>query len=130
MNLIVDGMNLIGSRPDGWWRDRPGARRRLVEALAEFSAGRDGTLTVVFDGHPVEGEVEGAAALGVRVRFAPGGPDAADRVIAAMVAELVEPAATTVVTSDGALEAQVRALGAVVMGVGPFRSLLDRAADG
>ncbi|MBM3141325.1 MAG: NTP pyrophosphohydrolase, partial [Chloroflexi bacterium] len=32
--LIVDAMNVIGSRPDGWWRDRPGAARRLVRALA------------------------------------------------------------------------------------------------
>ena len=33
--LIVDGMNVIGSRPDGWWRDRPGAMRRLVEKLED-----------------------------------------------------------------------------------------------
>ena len=40
---IVDGMNVIGSRPDGWWRDRRGAMRRLVEelgALARASGSR------------------------------------------------------------------------------------------
>ena len=61
MPWLIDGMNLIGSRPDGWWRDRPAARRRLVVALGRFAAGTpDGTdrppdgaprpVTVVFDG--------------------------------------------------------------------------------
>ena len=36
---IVDGNNVMGSRPDGWWRDRRGAQRRLVERLETF-AGR------------------------------------------------------------------------------------------
>ena len=31
--LVVDGANVVGSRPDGWWRDRPGAARRLAEEL-------------------------------------------------------------------------------------------------
>ena len=43
---LVDGMNVIGSRPDGWWRDRRGAMRRLVEDLARL----EGDVTVVLDG--------------------------------------------------------------------------------
>ena len=31
MGLFVDAMNVIGSRPDGWWKDRAGAMRRLVD---------------------------------------------------------------------------------------------------
>jgi hypothetical protein len=31
--VIVDAANVVGSRPDGWWRDRPGAAARLVEHL-------------------------------------------------------------------------------------------------
>ena len=31
--LVVDGANVVGSRPDGWWKDRAGAARRLHEAL-------------------------------------------------------------------------------------------------
>ena len=31
--LVVDAMNVIGTRPDGWWRDRDGAARRLIAAL-------------------------------------------------------------------------------------------------
>lgn len=32
--LIIDGANVIGSRPDGWWRDRPGAARSLHQKLS------------------------------------------------------------------------------------------------
>jgi hypothetical protein len=31
--LVVDGANVVGSRPDGWWRDRAGAARRLRDQL-------------------------------------------------------------------------------------------------
>ena len=47
---IVDGNNVMGSRPDGWWRDRRGAQRRLVERLETFAAARDEPVTVIFDG--------------------------------------------------------------------------------
>jgi hypothetical protein len=39
--LVVDGANVVGSRPDGWWRDRAGAAGRLAVQLAEaLDAGR------------------------------------------------------------------------------------------
>jgi|KBSSwiStaDraftv2_1062776.scaffolds.fasta_scaffold5648583_2 hypothetical protein len=47
---VVDGDNVVGSRPDGWWRDRAGAKRRLVERLERCPAARDVPVTVVFDG--------------------------------------------------------------------------------
>ena len=47
--FVVDGMNVIGSRPTGWWRDRPGAMRGLVEELVERDAA-PGELSVVGDG--------------------------------------------------------------------------------
>ena len=62
------------------------------------------------------------------VVFAPGGPDAADHVIAGMVRSLEDPGGTTVVTSDAALAARVRASGAAVMGVGSFARLLGAPA--
>ena len=34
LTLIVDGANVVGSRPDGWWRDRAGAAVRLYDELA------------------------------------------------------------------------------------------------
>src|SRR6202795_4790217 len=99
--LVVDGMNVIGSRPDGWWRDRAGARRRLVSDLATL-VGADSEVTVVFDGRPDPGEVDAAAAAGVTARFAPGGPNAADHAIVELLPGLGEREAVTVVTSDAA----------------------------
>jgi predicted RNA-binding protein with PIN domain len=118
---IVDGMNVIGSRPTGWWRDRPGAMRDLVEHLEAF-AGRGGEeVTVVLDGKPFDLEGER-----VDVRFASRrGPNAADDDIAALVADDPEPGGLSVVTSDGDLSRRVRDVGASVMGAGEFCRLLD-----
>ena len=118
---IVDGMNVIGSRPTGWWRDRPGAMRDLVEELEAF-AGREGEeVTVVLDGKPFDLEGER-----VDVRFASRrGPNAADDDIAALVADDPEPGGLSVVTSDGDLARRVRDAGASVVGAGEFRRLLD-----
>jgi predicted RNA-binding protein with PIN domain len=119
-------MNLIGSRPDGWWRDRAGARRRLVEELAGWAGARaDVVLTVVFDGRPKGNEIVDGATRGVEVRFAPGGPNAADDAIVKLVAVDDDPVALTVVTSDGALAEAVRAAGAIVEGVSAFRRRLS-----
>ena len=120
---MVDGMNVIGSRPDGWWRDRAGARRRLVAELAGLAASGD-EVTVVFDGRPGAGEEAAAEAVGVTARFAPGGPNAADHAIAALVSTLAEPGEVTVVTSDAALADAVRGHGARVEGVTAFRARL------
>jgi predicted RNA-binding protein with PIN domain len=118
---IVDGMNVIGSRPTGWWRDRPSAMRDLVEELEAF-AGREGEeVTVVLDGKPFD--LEGDR---VDVRFASRrGPNAADDDIAALVAADPEPGGLSVVTSDGDLAGRVRDAGASVVGAGKFRRLID-----
>jgi predicted RNA-binding protein with PIN domain len=71
--LIVDGANVVGSRPDGWWRDRPGAARRLLEQLEAADLPHDDVVLVL----------EGAAKRGipaeqrgrVRVLHAPGSGD-------------------------------------------------------
>lgn len=124
-------MNLMGARPDGWWRDRAAARRRIVEELAEFArSDRGDGVTVVFDGRAVPSEVAVGAAAGVEVVFAPGGPNAADRVIARMAADSGDPSDLTVVTSDGDLAASVRAAGTRVLGAGSFRRLLDQRRPG
>jgi predicted RNA-binding protein with PIN domain len=118
---IVDGMNVIGSRGDGWWRDRRGAMRRLARALDAFARQTGEPVTVIFDGarHEVPAER-------VDVRFARRrGRDAADADIAALAAADEDPATLRVVTSDGALADQVRAAGAEVVGAGGFRRRLD-----
>jgi predicted RNA-binding protein with PIN domain len=123
--LIVDGNNVIGSRPDGWWRDRAGATRRLVGRLAAWSEAQHEDVLVVFDG---VAPAELPAPPRVEVRFAErGGPNAADDVIVALVAAAAEPAGMRVVTSDAGLAARVRAHGAQVTGARAFREQLERS---
>jgi predicted RNA-binding protein with PIN domain len=119
---IVDGMNVIGSRPTGWWRDRPRAMRELVDELGSFAAAENDEVTVVFDGDPFELD----APDGVGVLFATRrGRDAADDDIAALVERDDDPGALSVVTSDGDLARRVRDAGAAVLGAGEFRRRLD-----
>ena len=119
--FVVDGMNVIGSRPTGWWRDRPGAMRGLVSELREFAAREGHDVTVVFDGKPFELEGDG-----VRVMFATRrGPNAADDDIAALVERDPAPGELSVVTSDGDLARRVTGAGAAVVGAGQFRRRLD-----
>jgi predicted RNA-binding protein with PIN domain len=113
---VVDGMNVIGSRPTGWWRDRTRAMRELVEDLGRLGE----PVTVVFDGRPFEMEDTGD----VEVLFASrSGRNAADDDIAALAADAEEP--LRVVTSDGELADRVRSSGAEVVGAGAFRARLD-----
>jgi predicted RNA-binding protein with PIN domain len=119
---VVDGMNVIGSRPTGWWRDRPGAMRELVEELKDFAEETGEPVTVVLDGKPFE--LEGGHA--VSVHFASRrGPNAADDDIAALVESEDDPSDLSVVTSDADLARRVRDAGATVVGAGNFRRLLD-----
>jgi predicted RNA-binding protein with PIN domain len=118
---IVDGMNVIGSRPTGWWRDRPGAMRGLVDELEAFAERSGDEVTVVFDGKPFELE-----SGSVDVMFASRcGRNAADDDIAALVQRDDRPGELSVVTSDADLAARVRAAGAAVVGAGEFRRRLD-----
>ena len=126
MRWLVDGMNVIGSRPDGWWRDRRGAMRRLIDELEAFAAATGDEVAVVFDGRPFA--LDGGGRL--EVGFAPGGRNAADHAIADWVRGEAEPEAFTVVTSDRELEEAVRAAGAAVLGSGAFRRRLDELARG
>jgi predicted RNA-binding protein with PIN domain len=117
---IVDGMNVIGSRPDGWWRDRTGAMRALAAQLDRFQEETGEEVAVVFDGRPRDLPAQ------VEVRFAQAaGPDAADDEIARMVCADAAPGELRVVTSDAALAARVRAAGGEVEGAGSFRRRLD-----
>src|SRR5687768_11726761 len=110
-------MNVIGSRPTGWWHDREGAKRDFAAELAAIAAAGD-EVTVVFDGRepaqPIEVE-------GVEVQHAPGGRNSADDRIVEIVSAEDDPSSLTVVTSDGELERRVAELGAAVIGAGEFR---------
>lgn len=109
--LVIDAANVIGSRPTGWWRDRPGATRLFTERVrASVTAGRlDEPVTIVLEGRARAGAAEGEAG-GVTVVHAPG---EGDDTIAA-VAEANR--GVVVVTADRGLAARVRAAGAEVVG--------------
>lgn len=122
MRRVVDAMNVIGSRPDGWWRDRPAAIARLVGELDRWAAGVDETVTVVLEREPREP----LPAERVEVAWAPrGGPNAADREILRRLDGWLAEGAVTVVTSDRALADAVRARGAEVEPAAAFRRRLE-----
>ena len=116
MRWLVDGMNVIGSRPTGWWRDRPGAMRELVERLEHFHESTGDEVAVILDGAPF-----GLASRKIDVSFAARrGPNAADDDIAARA-----ESGMIVVTSDRDLARRVAQRGAEVMGSGEFLGRLD-----
>jgi predicted RNA-binding protein with PIN domain len=124
---IVDGNNVMGTRPDGWWRDRKGAMRRLIGRLDAFAAGSGDDVLVVFDGRPFTFEDTGS---GVEVAFATrSGRDAADDDIARLVEEDDDPGSLTVATSDATLADRVRRAGGAVEGAGAFLKRLDGSRD-
>ena len=120
--IVVDGNNVMGSRPDGWWRDRAGAAARLATQIGAWASDVDEEVVVVFDGRRPAGFADPP---GVRVLFAErAGRDAADDVIAGVVADDPAPEQLRVVTSDAGLAERVRAHGAEVLGSRGFRERL------
>jgi predicted RNA-binding protein with PIN domain len=118
---LVDASNVIGSRPDGWWRDREGATQRLLDALREFARDED-EVVVVLDAGPAEwAGRDGAFEVAIAPRR---GRDAADDEIAERLSRDPDPSSVAVVTSDAGLAARARELGADVVGAGAFRRRL------
>ncbi len=123
---LVDGMNLIGSRPDRWWNDPDRAVRRLIGELDRYAAATGEDVTVVFDRRPAD--VAPGAHGAAMVAFASWrGRDAADHEIVRMLAEDPAPELFRVVTSDRRLGERVRELGARVTSSSSFRRRLDEA---
>lgn len=117
--LIVDAANVVGSRPDGWWRDRAGAAARLVSAVrAAVDAGRLAPpVVVVLEGAARAGSpADDTAGAGVRVVHAAGEGDETIASLAAGAASAGGTGTVTVVSADRALTARVRAAGAGVAG--------------
>jgi predicted RNA-binding protein with PIN domain len=122
VHRVVDAMNVIGSRPDGWWRDRAGAIERLVAQLDRWAEGGEERVTVMLE-HEPRAEIE---AERVEIAWATsGGANAADREILARLPEWLEDDEVVVVTSDRDLAAKARAAGAEIESSRPFRAALD-----
>jgi len=127
MPYLVDGNNVMAQRV-GWHRDKPGARRRLLEELARFARAAGASVEVVFDGAPDESLPDGSEYGGVRVFYAARGSDA-DARIKQMVDASRERRTLVVVTSDRELAGYVRQSGVRVVRAGAFRRRLDGLAD-
>lgn len=119
---IVDGMNVIGSRPDGWWKDRNGAMVTLVERLNRWASRRGETVTVVFERPPSSAITSSVIQIAHAPRAA---ANSADDEIVRLVAADAAPHDIRVVTSDRALTDRVRSLGASVQRSESFRDLVD-----
>lgn len=127
--LLVDAANVVGSRPTGWWRDRPGAARRLVDqARSATAAGRLWPrVVVVLEGAARQGVPPGIDD-GVEVVHAPG---AGDDTIAGLAAANADAAGAVVVaTADRRLRERVLAEGADVVGPRWVLDRLDAPGDG
>ncbi len=129
LTLVVDAANVVGSRPDGWWKDRAGAARRLVASCTALaSAGVAGSDLPEGAPRPalalwwprvvvvVEGAARQVAAEptepGVEVVGAPGSGD--DTIVE--VARRAETGPVLVVTADRELRRRVESLGATTVG--------------
>jgi predicted RNA-binding protein with PIN domain len=131
-HLVVDGMNVIGTRPDGWWRDRAGATRRLLTRLQALRRVTGEPVTLVLDGRPLPDVPEGDHD-DVQVLYARrGGRDAADDRLVEFVRDLDDTGDVTditVVTSDRGLRARAHELGATVVGAASLLADLDHLTD-
>jgi 8-oxo-dGTP pyrophosphatase MutT (NUDIX family) len=133
--VVVDAANVVGSRPDGWWRDRPGAARRLLDRVAAVArAGlADDQLPPELERPPlarwwprwvvvVEGQARAGAddpPPGVGVVLA---PRSGDDAIVDVVVETRSP--VLVVTADRGLTRRSTAEGAIVVGPGWLRAAI------
>jgi len=109
--LVVDAANVVGSRPDGWWKDRAGAARRLHERLLVADTPQDVVVLVL------EGAAKGGVRPGrdghLRVVHAKGSGD--DTIVAETRTAVERGDRVTVVTADRFLRARVEGLGAMTM---------------
>ncbi|TQK72073.1 MULTISPECIES: NYN domain-containing protein [unclassified Nocardioides] len=120
--LIVDGANVVGARPDGWWKDRAGAAARLHEQLLVADIEYDVVVLVL------EGQAKGGVRAGrdahVRTVHAPKDGDATIVAEARKAAE--KGGRVVVVTADRALDARVHGAGATTLSPTWLLSALGR----
>ena len=115
-------MNVIGSRPDGWWKDRGRAMVALIERLDRWASGQADTVTVVFERPPSTAITSSV----IEIAHAPkAAANSADDEIVRLIQADARPHEIRVVTSDKALTNRVRSLGASVYPAESFRDLVD-----
>lgn len=122
MRWLIDGMNVIGTRPDAWWKDRHGAMVRLVDLLERWVAVSGEDVVVVFERPP--SPPISSTVIEVAHAPRPRANSADDEIVRRLAAD-PEPATIRVVTSDRWLADRVRAIGATVEPAEPFRKRLE-----
>lgn len=124
--IVVDAANVIGSRPDGWWRDRAGAARRLLTKLAahQEQLGDSSPITVILEG-AARPAADAVADGQLRVVLAAGSGDDTIVDVVRAAAEQEPERPITVVTADRALRTRVEALGATTTGPNWLWTRLD-----
>lgn len=129
-SLVVDAANVVGSVPDGWWKDRAGAAGRLRSELAGISVPADafgvgGTQWFPQVALVVEGQARAledvADSIDV-VRAAASGDDA---IVEEASRRMAGGEAVLVITSDRGLRARVEEIGARVQSAGWLRGVLS-----
>jgi uncharacterized protein YaiI (UPF0178 family) len=115
-------MNVIGTRPDAWWKDRHAAMVRLVDMLERWAASNGDEVIVVFE-QPPSPPISSTV---IEVAHAPRPRrDSGDDEIVRRLTADPEPGAIRVVTSDHWLADRVYAAGATVEPAEPFRRQLE-----
>lgn len=115
-------MNVIGCRPDGWWRDRHAAMTTLVRSLERWALTEDADVTVVFERPPAPPIA--SAVITVAHAAAPA-PNSADDEIVRLIASDPHPEQIVVATSDRTLAERVREAHAAVCGAERLRELIE-----
>lgn len=115
-------MNVIGSRPDGWWKNRRAAAAGLVEHLERWASAGGHQVVVVFERPPSPPICSAVVEIGHAPQAA---ANSADDEIVRLVQADDRPRQVNVVTSDNTLADGVRKAGATVFPAGRFRDLID-----
>lgn len=119
---MVDGANVVGSVPDGWWRDRAGAAARLHAGLQNADLSFD-LVVLVLEGNARAGVPEGDVAA-VTTVHAPGVGD--DEIVARCRAHTASGDAVTVASADRGLLSRLKPPGVTILGPRALRAALAR----
>lgn len=123
MRWLIDGNNVYGSRPDGWWNDRGAASGRFAQRVAEWCRTHDDDVTIVFDAPvPVTTTMLAGGNLAIEQASRRGRNAADDHIVD--LADAASDDDLTVVTSDKGLRQRLAAEVRVI-GSGRFRELID-----
>lgn len=130
--VVVDVANVVGSVPDGWWKDRAGAAERLLTQLSRLAIdgvdaerlGLSATRWFPSVSAVLEGEARAADVQGDEVIISRAEGSGDDEIVAVAQKLVASWAPVVVVTSDRGLAARVEELGASVRGARWLREQL------